>query len=115
LLSNMVAPLLVAIKGVHWAKDGPKFACIIDGCDASHTANYNLVWHLRMCHNATMELGKPGCPFTWDQCPRIQDHTVMNALILSNLLAWFHCNEQKVTVKVKRHEFLEWDRFQIDL
>jgi hypothetical protein len=26
---------LVAIEGVHWAKDGPKFACSIDGCDAS--------------------------------------------------------------------------------
>jgi hypothetical protein len=31
---NVVAPPLVAIKGVHWAKDGPKFVCKVDGCDA---------------------------------------------------------------------------------
>ncbi len=35
LVLNVVAFLLVAIEGVHWAKDGPKFACSIDGCDAS--------------------------------------------------------------------------------
>jgi hypothetical protein len=37
---------LVAIEGVHWAKDGPKFACRVDGYDASYTAKYNLVRHL---------------------------------------------------------------------
>jgi len=43
---NVVAPPLVAIKGVYRAKDGPKFAYNIDGCDASYMAKYNLVQHL---------------------------------------------------------------------
>jgi len=42
-VSNVVAPPLVAIEGVHWARDGPKFACRVDGCDAFYTAKYNLV------------------------------------------------------------------------
>ncbi len=60
----MVTPPPVAIEGVHWAKDGPKFACSIDGCDASSIVKYNLVCHLQVCHNVTMELGKPRCPST---------------------------------------------------
>ncbi len=56
----------VAIKGVHWARDGPKFVCKVDGCDASYTFKYNLVWHLWACHNVTMELGKPKCPSIWE-------------------------------------------------
>jgi hypothetical protein len=46
----MITLLLVAIKGVQWAKDGPKFSCNIDGCDASSMAKYNLVhiWHVTM-------------------------------------------------------------------
>jgi hypothetical protein len=43
LVSDVVAPLMVAIEGVHWAKDGPKFACNVDGCDASYMAKDNLV------------------------------------------------------------------------
>jgi len=43
--------LLVALKVVHWARDGPKFGCKVDGCDASYIPKYNLVWHLR---HATM-------------------------------------------------------------
>ncbi len=39
----------------------------------------------------------------------------MNAWVLSNLLVRFHCNEQKVIVKAKRHAILEWDRLQVDL
>ncbi len=61
---DVVALLVVAKKGVHWAKDGPKFVCKVDGCDASYTTKYNLVWHLRTCHNVTTELGKPGHPST---------------------------------------------------
>jgi hypothetical protein len=64
LVSDVVAPPLVAIKGVHWAKDVPKFVFMVDGCDASYIAKYNLVWHLSAHHNVTMELGKPKCPST---------------------------------------------------
>jgi len=64
LVSDVVDPPLVAIEGVHWAKDGLKFAYRVDGCDASYTAKYNLVQHLRACHNVVMESGKPRCPFT---------------------------------------------------
>jgi hypothetical protein len=56
LVLDVVAPCPVAIKGVHWAKDGPKFACNIDGCNASYLVEYNLVWHLLVCHNVTMEM-----------------------------------------------------------
>jgi hypothetical protein len=63
----VVAFFLVAIKGVHWAKYGPKFVYNIDGCDASYMAKYNLVQHLRSRHNVTMELGKPRHPFTQEQ------------------------------------------------
>ncbi len=34
---DVVALLPVAIEGVHWARDGPKFVCKVDGCDASYT------------------------------------------------------------------------------
>ncbi len=63
---NMVAPPPVAIEGVHWARDGPKFVRKIDGCDALYTFKYNMVWHLQAHHNVTMELGKLGCPSTWE-------------------------------------------------
>jgi len=56
---DVVAPPLIAIEGVHWARDGPKFACRVDGCDASSTTKYNLVQHLRACHNVVMEPSKP--------------------------------------------------------
>ncbi len=39
----MVALTSIAIKGVHWAKDGRKFAYSVDGCDASYMTKYNLV------------------------------------------------------------------------
>jgi hypothetical protein len=47
---DVVAPLQVAIKGVHWARDRAKFVYRVDGCDASYIAIYNLVWHLRAHH-----------------------------------------------------------------
>jgi hypothetical protein len=108
-------PFPIAIEGVHWTRDGLKFACKVGGCDASYTATYNLVWHLWAHHNVTMELGTPRCPFIQEQVPRVQDHTIMNACVFNNLLAWFRHNEQKDIVKVKRHAFLEWDRLQVDL
>jgi hypothetical protein len=46
LVSDVVAPPLVVIEGVHWAKDGPKFVCRVNRCDASYTSKYNLVQHL---------------------------------------------------------------------
>jgi hypothetical protein len=87
LVSNVVAFAQVSIEGVHWARDGPKFVCKIDGYGASYIAKYNLVQHLQACHNVTMELGKPGCPSTRKQGPKVQDHTTMNAQVLSNPLA----------------------------
>jgi hypothetical protein len=44
LVSEAVAPPLVALKGVHWARDGTKFVCRVDGCNM--TTKYNLVCHL---------------------------------------------------------------------
>jgi uncharacterized membrane protein len=46
LVLDMVALPPIALKSVHWARDGPKFACRVDGCDASYTVKYNLVQHL---------------------------------------------------------------------
>jgi hypothetical protein len=111
----VVAFLLVAIKGVHWARDGPKFVCRVDGCNASYIAKYNLVQHLQARHNVTMELNMPRCPFTWEEGPRHQKHTTMNVWVLSNPLAQFHCNEYKAITRSKRHITLEWDRLQVDL
>ncbi len=37
----------------------------------------------------------------------------VNAWVLSNLLACFHCNEKKVIFRVRRHAFLEWNRLQV--
>jgi hypothetical protein len=64
LISDVVVPPPITLEGVHWAMDGPKFAFKVDGRDASYMAKYNLVGHLRVCHNVTMELGKLGCPST---------------------------------------------------
>jgi hypothetical protein len=111
----VVALPLVAIKGVHWARDGPKFAYKVDGCDASYTTKYNLVQHLRTCHNVVVELGKLEHPSTREEGPKVQDHMAMNAHVLINLLAWFHHNQQKAITRAKRHAFLEWDRLRVDL
>jgi hypothetical protein len=46
LVSDVVAPPPIAIKGVQWAKDEPKFAHNVDGYDASCTIKYKLVWRL---------------------------------------------------------------------
>jgi len=62
----MVAPPTIAIDRVHPARDGPKFVCRVDGCDASYTSKYDMVQHLWACHNVTMEPGKHGRPFTWE-------------------------------------------------
>jgi len=72
---------LVALEGVHWARDGPKFACKVNGCDASYIPNYNFVRHLR---HATMWLWKPSKfrrPFTREEGPRHQDHMAMNVQV----------------------------------
>ncbi len=89
----MVALPPITTKGVHWVRDGPKFVCRVDGCDASYIVKYNFVRHLRACHNVTMELGKPEHPSTWEQGPRVQDHMAINAQVLSNHLAQLCCNE----------------------
>jgi hypothetical protein len=57
-LDAVVLPM-VAIKGVHWAKDGAKFAHSVDGCNATYMAKYKLVQHFQAHHNVTMELSKP--------------------------------------------------------
>jgi hypothetical protein len=84
LVSNVVAPPAIAIEGVHWARDGLKFACRVDECDASYTDKYNLVQHLWAHHNVVMEPNKPRCPSIWEEGPRIKDHIAMNAQVLSN-------------------------------
>ncbi len=103
----MVTLPLVAIEGVHWASDESKFACRVDGCNASYMTKYNLVWHLRTCHNVTMEPGKPEHPSIQKQGPKVQDHMVMNARILNNPLAQFCHNEQKAITKVRKHTTLD--------
>jgi hypothetical protein len=62
-----------------------------------------------------MEPCKPRCPSAKKQGSKVQDQAIINAQVLNNPLAWFHCNEQKAIVKAKRHAFLEWDRLQVDL
>ncbi len=108
---NMVAPPPIAIEGVHWARDGPKFVCKVDGCDALYTSKYNMAWHLWAHHNVTMESSKPECPSTWELGPKVQDHVAMNSWVLSKHVAQFHYNEQKAIARAKRHITLEWDRF----
>jgi len=110
LVSNVVAPPIVAIEGVHWAKDGPKFSCSVNGRDAFYMIKCNLVQHLQVRHNVTMESGKLKRPSIWEQGPKVQDHATMNVQVLSNLLAQFHHNEQKVVVRAKRHALVEWDK-----
>jgi hypothetical protein len=43
LVLDVIAPFPIAIKGIHWARDGPKFVCRVDGCNALYTTKYNLV------------------------------------------------------------------------
>jgi hypothetical protein len=62
-----------------------------------------------------MELGKPKCPFTWEEGPRHQNHIAMNVWVLNNLLAQFCHNEQKVVARAKKHTNLEWGRFNVAL
>jgi hypothetical protein len=45
LVSNVVVQSLVALEGVHWARDGAKFACKVYGFRVTYTTKYNLVWH----------------------------------------------------------------------
>jgi hypothetical protein len=73
-------------------------------------AKYNLVQHLWAHHNVVVESSKPEHSSTWEEGPRVQDHTTMNAKVLSNPLAWFRRNDQKAIARAKRHTFLEWDR-----
>jgi hypothetical protein len=91
----VVAPPLFIIEGVHWAKDGSKFACNVDGCDVSYIAKYNLVWHLQMHHNVIMKFGKHGHSSIPDEGPMHQNQVAMNVRVLNNPLARYHCNEQK--------------------
>jgi hypothetical protein len=87
LVSKAIAPPLVALEGVHWARDGTKFVCRANGCNMA--TKYNMVCHLWAHHNVIMELGKPECPSTWEEGPTHQDHATMNAQVLSNPLAHF--------------------------
>jgi hypothetical protein len=48
LVSSVVTPPLVTLEAIHWARDGPKFVCRIDGCDASYWPNttwYDIFGH----------------------------------------------------------------------
>jgi hypothetical protein len=74
----------IAIEGVHWAKDGPKFASSVD---ASYTTKYILVRHLRACHYVTIKLGKPRRPSIREHGSKVQDQVAMNVWVLNNLLA----------------------------
>jgi hypothetical protein len=93
----------ITLEGVHWAMDGPKFTCKVDGCDASYMAKYNLAWHLRMCHNVTMEFGKLGRASIQEEGPKHENHTTTNVQILGNSLTPFCHNERKVIAKARRH------------
>jgi hypothetical protein len=42
LVSKVVALPSIALKGVHWAKDGTKFACTVDRCDVTYTYQVQL-------------------------------------------------------------------------
>ncbi len=87
LVSEAVARPPVALEGVHWARDGTKFVCWVDGCNM--TTKYNLVCHLWAHHNVIMELGNTACPSTWEEGLTHQDHAIMNARVLSNPLTHF--------------------------
>jgi len=76
LVSDVVTLPLVALEGVHWARDGAKFTCKVHRCNVTYIAKYNLVWHLWVWQNVIMELGKP----------RHQDHVDMDAQVLNNPL-----------------------------
>jgi len=78
-------------------------------------AKYNLAWHLRMCHNVTMEFGKLGRPSIQEEGPKHENHATTNVQILSNPLTPFYHNEQKVIAKARKHVNLEWDRLHIVL
>jgi len=66
----VIAPPLVVLEGVHWARDGPKFSYMVDGCNASYIAKYNLIWCLWAWHNVVMESSKLGCPSIQKENPR---------------------------------------------
>jgi len=46
LVSDVVFHPPIVLEGVHWAKDGAKFACKIHRCNVTYITKYNLVWHL---------------------------------------------------------------------
>jgi hypothetical protein len=115
LVSNVVALPLIALEGVHWARDGVKFPCKVHGCTMIYIGKYNLVWHLRVWKNVTMESNKLGCPSIWEEALRHQNHVVMNAQVLSNPLIWFRRNELKAIIRVGRHANLQWDKLQVVL
>jgi hypothetical protein len=49
----------VAKEGMTWEKDGHRFICKVETCNASYSAKY-----LHQEHNFFMKLRKPRCPFT---------------------------------------------------
>jgi len=57
-----------------------------------------------------MEPSKFRCPFIREEGLRHQDHLVVNAQVLSNLLAQFCCNEHTTIARAKKHTNMEWDR-----
>jgi len=86
LVSDVVAPPLVALEGVHSARDGAKFTCKVHGCNVTYIAKYNLVWHLQIWQNVIMELGKFRHPSIWEEASKHQDHVVMNANLWSGFV-----------------------------
>ncbi len=106
---------MVALEGVHWAKDGAKFASKVHGCNVTYVTKYNLVWHLQIRHNVIMEPSKLEHPSTWKEGPKHKNHVAMNAWVLNNPLAQFCHNEHNVIVRAKGHINLEWDKFQVVL
>jgi hypothetical protein len=95
LVLDAITPPPISIKGVHWAKKISKWACRVGGCDASYITKYNLLQHLRLCHNVVMEAGKLEHPFTWEKGPRHQNHAAMNAQVLNNPMAQFYHNGKR--------------------
>ncbi len=77
-------PLQIAKKGVEWVKKGWKWSCKVGECKETCVVKWILTAHLKKVHEFIVEKGNPMHLSIGEKGPQSQNHSAMNAHILSD-------------------------------
>ncbi len=109
-IDDVPLPLLpIVCLGVEWVKEGSKWCCKVE----DYTKKYNMKWlliaRLKKMRNPVVEKGKIGRLSTHPKGPKQQNHTTMNAKVLSDPIMIVQWNKQKAAARTRITIVAKWD------